>query len=124
MFGLNESMNFYLYKYPTDMRKGFNGLTGIITNETNQDILSGDVFIFTNKQRNKMKLIRWETGGFVLYYKRLEQGTFEVSKIDNNEFIPKISYSSLVMIIEGITAENIIYRKRFKIPQSTVSIRV
>ncbi|MCK5823923.1 MAG: IS66 family insertion sequence element accessory protein TnpB [Ichthyobacteriaceae bacterium] len=52
MFGLNESMNFYLHKKPTDIRKGFNSLSGIITNETSYEILSGDVFIFINKQRN------------------------------------------------------------------------
>jgi len=114
MFGLNESMNFYLYKYPTDMRKGFNGLSGIITNETDNHILSGDVFIFINKPRNKMKLLRWETGGFVLYYKQLEQGTFEPSEIKANVFIDKLSYSKLVMLINGITTKNIIYRKRYK----------
>ena len=115
MFGLTESMNFYFYKYPTDMRKGFNGLSGLISNETSHGILSGDIFIFINKQRNKMKLLRWETGGFVLYYKRLEQGTFEVSKIANNEFVIQINYSSLVMMIEGVSAQNITYRKRYKI---------
>ena len=114
MFGLNESMNFFLYKYPTDMRKGFNGLSGIITNETNYQILSGDVFVFINKPRNKMKLLRWETGGFVLYYKQLEQGTFEPSDIKKDVFIDKLSYSKLVMLINGITTKNIIYRKRYK----------
>ena len=114
MFGLNESMNFYLYKKPTDIRKGFNGLSGIITNETSYEILSGDVFIFINKQRNKMKLLRWETGGFVLYYKRLEQGTFEVLQIENNEFIYKVDYNKLVMLINGISTKNITYRKRYK----------
>ena len=114
MFGLNESMNFYLYKKPTDIRKGFNGLSGIITNETSYEILSGDVFIFINKQRNKMKLLRWESGGFVLYYKRLEQGTFEVLQIENNEFIYKVDYNKLVMLINGISTKNIMYRKRYK----------
>lgn len=114
MFGLNESINFYLYKYPTDIRKGFNGLSGIVVNETSYEILSGDAFIFINKQRNKMKILRWETGGFVLYYKRLEKGTFEVLKIENNELIYKVDYHKLVMLVNGVNTENITYRKRYK----------
>ncbi|NOR71225.1 MAG: IS66 family insertion sequence element accessory protein TnpB [Methylomarinum sp.] len=108
-------MNFYLYNHPTDMRKGFDGLSGIIVNKTSYEILSGDVFIFINKYRNKMKLLRWESGGLVLYYKRLEQGTFEVLQIENNEFVYKVEYHKLVMLIAGINTNNITKRKRYKI---------
>lgn len=113
MFGLNQGFRFYLYTAPTDMRKSFDGLSGLIQNNTDYHLLSGDVFVFVNKMRNKMKLLRWERGGFVLYYKRLEQGTFEVNQNKEDQITQKLSYSTLVMIINGISTKNIKYLKRY-----------
>ena len=76
MFALTAQQSYFLYHQPTDMRKGFNGLSGLVRNELGKNPLSGDVFIFINRRRNRMKLLVWEDSGFVLYYKILEQGTF------------------------------------------------
>jgi transposase len=57
------------------MRKGFNGLSGLVNNELDRNVLSGDVFIFVNRRRTLIKLLVWDKSGFVIYYKRLEQGT-------------------------------------------------
>jgi len=73
MFSLNERHQYYLYESSTDMRKGFDGLSGLVRNELDKNPLSGDVYIFINRGRNRMKLLVWEEGGFVLYYKRLER---------------------------------------------------
>ena len=62
------------------MRKGYDGLAGLIRNEWKKDPLLGDVFIFLSKQRNKIKLLHWQNDGFVIYSKRLEKGTFELPK--------------------------------------------
>jgi len=59
------------------MRKSFDSLSGIIRNELGGNPCSGDVFIFINRLRNKIKLLHWQGIGFTLYYKRLEEGTFE-----------------------------------------------
>ena len=69
MFGLTSTLNYYLYNSPTDMRMGFNGLCGLIRNRMQRNPLSGEVFIFINKRRDHMKLLHWEYGGFILYYK-------------------------------------------------------
>ncbi len=68
--------------------------------------MSGDLFIFVNKPRNRIKLLRWEPGGFVLFYKRLEKGTFHLPKqaIANSKN-QLLDYSQLVMIINGISLE-------------------
>ena len=113
MFGLNGELRFYLYNAPTDMRKSFDGLSGLIQNNTGYNLLSGDVYVFINKMRNKMKLLRWEHGGFILYYKRLERGTFEVSQDFEQQITQKLSYSALVMIVNGISTKNIKYLKRY-----------
>jgi len=114
MFALTESYRFYLYTKPTDMRKSFDGLSGLVINGMNRNPLSGDVYIFVNKKRNLMKLLHFTFGGFVLYYKRLEKGTFQINFYDKTE----ISYTQLTMIIAGIEVQNIRKRKRFSKPEN------
>ena len=77
MFSLTERHRYFLYRSATDMRKGFDGLSGVVRNDLGMDPLSGDVFIFLNRRRTHMKLLVWEDSGFVVYYKRLERGRFE-----------------------------------------------
>lgn len=74
---------------------------------------SGEVFVFLNRSRTHMKLLHWEHGGFVLYYKRLEQGTFGVSELKKGE----LSWSDLVLMIEGIQVIKSIQKKRYSLPQ-------
>eukprot|EP01132_Coremiostelium_polycephalum_P001031 gene1031-1307_t len=64
------------------MRNGFDGLSGIVRNELHRDPLSGEVFIFLNRGRKLIKLLQWQAGGFLLYYKRLEKGTFSPPKME------------------------------------------
>jgi len=92
MFTLG-SARYFLYREPTDMRKSFDGLCGVVTGGLGQNPMSGDVFIFINRHRNRIKLLRWETGGYVLFYKRLEKGTFELplsSKPGRGQFYNKV----------------------------------
>ena len=75
--------------------------------------MSGDLFIFINKKRNRIKMLRWEPGGFVLFYKRLEKGTFELPKVQKAGLNQQLDYSQLVMIITGISLEYAKKRRRF-----------
>lgn len=113
MFSLSSALSYFLYRNPVDIRNSFNGLSGIIQNELGRDPLSGEVFIFMNKRRNQVKLLRWEQGGFILYYKRLETGTFELPKQDSDTSACPMQWSTLVMMIEGISMKNIRNRKRY-----------
>lgn len=115
MFALSESMNFYLYRHPVDMRKGFDRLSGMVTNNTALEPLSGDAFVFINKRRNTMKVLRWETGGFVLYHKRLEKGVFERTENHADGNVYDIPYVDLVMLVAGIKTKNAVRKKRYKI---------
>jgi transposase len=78
MLHLSATGKYYLYGGSTDMRKGFDGLCGIVVSQMQLTALSGSIFIFFNKKRNQVKLLLWEGDGFSLYYKRLEQGTYEL----------------------------------------------
>lgn len=112
MFSLNAHQTYYLYSEATDMRKGFNGLSGLVRNEMGANPLSGSVFIFINRRKDRMKLLVWETGGFVLYYKLLESGTFQLPK--NQGMGGGISWQQLVLILEGVELSSVKKRKRYK----------
>ena len=109
MFSLSERHQYYLYGPATDMRKGFDGLSGIVRNEMGSNPLSGDVYIFINRGRNRMKLLVWESGGFVLYYKRLERGRFELPKVSADGKQGKISHEKLLLIVQGIDLQSVSY---------------
>ena len=75
--------------------------------------MSGDVYLFVNKPRNRIKLLRWETGGFVLFYKRLEKGTFELPVGEKSAESNKLDFGELAMLITGISMRNAKKRRRF-----------
>ena len=117
MFSLSERHRYFLYRAPTDMRKGFDGLSGAVRTDLGLDPLSGDVFIFLNSRRTHMKLLVWEASGFVLYYKRLERGRFEYpDTVQAGESIV-ISWPQLMLIIQGIDLKSVRHRKRFLLPE-------
>ena len=113
MRGFPPASQIYLYSKPTDMRKSFDGLCGLITGRLKENPMSGDIYIFINKPRNRIKLLRWESGGFVLFYKRLEKGTFELPDERNPGNSQRVTYSDLVMITTGISMKYARKRPRF-----------
>jgi transposase len=116
MFTLGSSLKFQLYSQPTDMRKSFDSLCGIVQNQLGQSPVNGDVYVFINKTRNKIKLLHWAGSGFVLYYKRLESGTFEHPQYDIETGSYQLSYSQMVMLVDGISIKNIERKKHFELP--------
>lgn len=120
MFNIHSGVRYFLYQGYADMRKSFHGLCGIVTNELHQDIMSGDVFIFLNKRKTHIKLLVWEGDGFAIYYKRLEQGTYEFpssravsTDIQTGKGLV-ITYNQLLLILQGISLGKVHYRKRYK----------
>ena len=112
MFSLGAA-RYYLYREPTDIRRSFDGLCGLVTERLGQNPMSGDVFIFINKPRNRMKLLKWEPGGFVLFYKRLERGTFELPDPSFSGLSSLIGYGQLTMMVTGISMKYAKKRRRF-----------
>lgn len=114
MFSLNESNHFLVCVCGVDLRKGLNGLCGIISYQSLIPT-SGDVYVFFNKKRTTMKLLHWERGGFVIYYKRLERGRVS-HKIFQREEVGFQSYrwDELVLLLEGISPKTK-RRKRYNL---------
>ena len=113
MFSLNAHQQYFLYSRPVDMRKGFNGLSGLVRNVLGKNPLNGDIFIFINRRRDRMKVLVWERGGFVLYYKLLESGTFQLPEVETGTASCLISWHQLVLIMEGVELQSVKQRKRF-----------
>ncbi len=95
------------------MRKGIDGLCGVVRHILEEDPLSGYVFIFFNKPRDKVKLLVWDNDGYVLYQKRLERGRFEVPDTNDKNTKINMRYDHLVMLISGISIKHIVQRKRY-----------
>lgn len=113
MFTLSSANSFLLYRKAADFRKGFDGLCGLIRNELNREPATGEVFVFINRMRNRIKLLQWQPGGFVMFYKRLEQGTIELPQVQTSELSCSVSWPDLVMMIEGISLEKVVRRPRY-----------
>jgi transposase len=98
------------------MRKSFNGLAGLVQSKLRRNPTSGEVFIFINRRRDRIKLLHWETGGFTLYYKRLERGTFEVPQL--SQPARQISWPELMLLVSGISLKHVQQRARFALEKT------
>lgn len=94
------------------MRNGFDGLAGIVRNHLKKDPISGDVFIFINKNRTHIKLLYWDGDGFALFYKRLERGRYALAT--HHELTKPIKRNELMMLLEGLSFQEMKQKKRYK----------
>lgn len=113
MIGLSSSQKYWLYRPVTDMRKSFDALSGLVQNELKREVVSGEVFIFFNRLRNRVKVLVWDRNGLVIYYKRLEKGNFELPQSESGQCGVEIRWEVLVLILEGISLRSVVRRKRF-----------
>lgn len=114
MLHLSASCNYYLHAKDTDMRKGFDSLSGLVSAGMQMDSLNGAIFIFINKKRNHIKLLLFEGDGFALYHKRLEKGTYELPQTTDQSSAICISAQQLQFILQGVSLQKIHFRKRYK----------
>jgi len=117
MTPFSPAQRYFLYREPADMRKSFDGLSGLVRSELGRDPTSGDVFVFLNRRRTHIKLLAWDRNGFVLYYKRLEKGTFEVPTGNALPDGDTLSWPDLMLILEGVSLRTVRYRKRYVLPK-------
>ena len=78
MFSLESNCRYFMCQHPVSMRKGIDSLFTLIQSESPLSPMSGDVFVFFSKNRQSVKILRWDTDEFLLYHKRLERGSFEM----------------------------------------------
>lgn len=113
MIGLTSHHEYYFYNGVCDMRKGFDGLSGLVKSDMHGNPLDGSVYMFINRRRDRLKMLVWESGGFMLYYKRLEQGQFELPFSKEGLKI-KMDWETLVLMLTGISLDQKKRRKRLR----------
>jgi len=92
----------FLFRGRADMRKGFDGLSGMVEEHFAESLFSGALFIFLNRRRDRVKILYWDSGGLALWYKRLERGTFRMPSGQEGQAV-ELSSAELSMLLEGIT---------------------
>jgi transposase len=103
VLNLSSDLKIYAYTRATDMRKGFNGLSGLVRSEFQSDPTDGSLFVFINRRRDRMKLLHFDGGGYWLYYRLLEAGTFEELKPTNDSGRLQIDATQLSMLLAGVS---------------------
>lgn len=101
MIGSTRAVRVYAYTLPVDMRKGFDGLFGIITSHLERDPLSGDLFLFVARNRKRAKVLLWDGTGLCLYAKRLEKGQFAKLWAGEDQATLELTMSELSLFLEG-----------------------
>lgn len=113
MIALPTNTDIFLFSQPTDMRKSFCGLAGLVRDSLGREPNDGSLFLFINRNKDKLKALYWDRDGLALWYKRLESGTFE-RITDQGKATVQIDAAELAMLLGGISIENAKRRKRFK----------
>lgn len=113
MIGIAHQARIFIYALPTDMRKSFDGLCGIVKIDFQKDILSGDYFVFFNRSLDRYKILLWDRDGLVLLYKRLEQGCFQRLPNNGQSLVIEVDATTLTLILNGIDLSSAKRRKRF-----------
>jgi transposase len=103
MLSFSSGVKIFVHTQATDMRKGFGGLSAIVREQFEADPTDGSLFIFINRRRDRMKLLQFADGGFWLYYRLLEAGTFEMLAANNDSVKLRIDATELSMLLSGVS---------------------
>lgn len=106
MLSFSPSVRVYLASEPVDMRRGHDGLFAIVKS-WELDPFSGHLFCFVGKRRDRVKILVWNRGGFLLLYKRLEQGRFRIPRVIAGARTATLDATDLAMLLDGIDLEHV-----------------
>ena len=113
MLSFTTNVQIYLCTAATDMRKSYDGLSALVTSAMNQDVLSGHLFLFLNRRRDRIKLLWWDRDGLAIWMKRLEAGTFETPKAAADQTCLELDTTQLAMLLTGVSLDSVKRRKRY-----------
>jgi transposase len=111
-----QSVRIFIGSTPIDMRKSIDGLMAIVQGELEQDAYSGYLFVFVSRRCDRVKILTWDKGGFVMVYKRLERGQFKLPHLDPSTMAVEIDSTQLTMLLDGIDFGRVRRPKHWKPP--------
>jgi transposase len=122
MIALPPQIRVFLYRQPTDMRKSFHGLIALTEAELKQDPLSGSLFVFLNRRRDRIKILYWGQTGFCIWYQQLQQGTYQLPEHESlaEQDTLQVSRAQLSLILDGIDLASVRQRRRFQLEREGV----
>jgi len=124
MISLPYPVRIFLHTPATDLRKGFDALSGLVTTAFGQDPTSGHLFLFVNRRRDRIKILYWDHGdGLAIWYKRLEIGSFQLPTAPRDAVSIEMTPTQLSLILSGIDLRSVRQRKRYQRPTPTVENR-
>jgi transposase len=124
MISAPSALRIFAYALPTDMRKSFDGLHAIVTNEFTMNVLGGDYFVFFNRALDRCKILMWDRDGLVVWAKRLERGRFQRPRDSANGLSIEIDATTLSMILGGADLQTGQRRKRYQSVDSASRPRI
>ena len=116
MISLPHTVKVFLHTPATDLRKGFDALSGLVTTAFAQDPTSGHLFLFVNRRRDRLKILYWDRDGLAIWYKRLETGSFQIPAVSHDAVSIEMSPTQLSLILSGIDINSARQRKRYQRP--------
>lgn len=123
MFELSENNRYFFFPEPVNMGYGIDALSKLVCTYPALSLVSGDIFVFFSNDRKRVKLLRWDGDGFVLYYKRLARGTFDLPLYNAEKGVYELDWYTFYFTMRGITAYGLRFKKRFKItPNNRINI--
>ena len=113
-----SDIRIFLCLTPTNMNYSFDGLMGQAQKIFDQDPCSGHLFLFLNRDRDRMKILFWDRDGFCIFYKRLEVGDFQLPSAGSHEEGIELDYCQLTKLLGGLDLKSGRRRRRYRRPLS------
>lgn len=107
MLLLPAALRILLAAEPIDLRRGIDGLMGLVQGAWKEDVYGGALFVFVSRRRDRVKILTWDNGGFVVFYKRLEAGHFRVPAVEDGDQKLRIDATQLAMLLDGIDVSRV-----------------
>ena len=124
MISLPHPVRVFLHAPATDLRKGFDALSGLVTTAFGQDTLSGHLFLFVNRRRDLLKILYWDRDGLAIWYKRLDTpGTFQLPAVPHDARSIEMTATQLSLILSGIDLRSARQRRRYQRPTKKLKNR-
>ena len=120
MLTLPPSTRVFVATSPTDMRRSFDGLMGLVRDFLGGDPLSGHLFVFRNRSGDRLKVLWWDRDGLAIFYKRLEEGTFSFPAPTGDVAQLEMSAADLQLVLQGIDPSKVKRSQRYQRPMPTV----
>ncbi len=111
---LHQAPRLYLYIKSVDMRRSFDGLHAIVQSEFKLNILTGDMFLFLNKRRDRIKILWWDGDGMAIFMKRLEAGTYQLPQVRSDQASLVMDRTEVELLLSGIELSSVKRRKRYQ----------